>query len=370
MTIIPDALYTIWLPIAITLLFGLLGFLRGLWREAVVSAAIVIGALIVQQWATPDRWVQDIGEVINNAEPGWIQFILSAAILLPTVLLVGYLLGTRLVSGPLSASSRWAGAFLGLANGSALAGWLLRYAYVGLDRTEALGNDASAQGFMIWAGWFPVALAVLGALVGLLAPLRSAQTVIAQPSPQTDWAPSAQARASAPQTPPILTTTPDLSAHTTPSPYMPASAPASTYSPPNRSLDRSETTVLPITDAGRPAPGFDSPTRSATPIVPPRSVESRPARSIYEQPTEMVPRIGHTASSTPADQTSTGTTPSARSDAQPQLMAESSTPGGPFAGSTTASRGLGGDIRRCVRCGTELPPDGAFCTECGLRVSA
>src|SRR5215210_1976238 len=222
---IPDMLYTIWLPIAITLLFGLLGFLRGLWREAVVSAAIAIGALIVQQWATSDRWVADIGEVMGSADPGWIQFLLSVAIMLLTVLLVGYLMGTRLVRRQLGASSRLAGGLLGLANGSALAGWMLRYAYEGLDRTQLsspLYNDVSSQGFMIWAGWFPVAIALLGALIGLLAPLRRAQTVVAQPSPQTNWAPSTPSRSVVASTPSILTTTPNLSAHAAPSPYMPA----------------------------------------------------------------------------------------------------------------------------------------------------
>ncbi len=369
MTTIPHALYTIWLPVAITLLFGLLGFLRGLWREAVVSAAIVIGALIVQQWVTPDRWVGGVQEVMSNADPGWIHFILGVATMLLTVLFAGYLLGTRLVRGRVGASSRSAGALLGLANGSALAGWLLRYAYEGLDRTQAaspLSNDVSAQSFMIWAGWFPVALAVLGALVGLLAPLRRAQTVVAQPSPHTDWSPSAQplAPATGTQTPPALTTAPNLSAHATPSPYMPASSPANSYSPTNRSLDRSETTVLPITDASRPTPVFDTTSRSA-PIAPPRPLESRPAPSIHEQPTEMVPRVGYNAGSKPAEQTSTGTTAQGRSDAQPQLKAESARPSGSLAGSTADSR----EVRRCVRCGTELPPGAVFCTECGLRVN-
>lgn len=341
---VPHVLYTIWLPLALTLLFGVVGFWRGLWREAVVSAAIVIGALIVQQWATPDRWVGDIGEVFGGADPGWIQFTLGTAITLLTVLLVGYVLGGRLVGRPSGASLRTAGALLGLANGSALAGWLLRYAYEGLDRTQLsspLYNDASSQAFMIWAGWFPVALAALGALVGLLAPLRRAQTAIAQPSPQTDWSPATPPTASAVQTPSSYGSSRAEPGPSAPTPYSPSSA----YPPSQATVrvqDRSETTVLPVTYSSvQPAPINQRP---SGPLGSAPAEERRsPYGSIHEQPTELVPRVGEE---------------SGRSSWVADAAGAAGTPGAT------------GATKRCVRCSATLSPDAAFCTECGLRVSA
>lgn len=332
---LPHVLYTIWLPLALTLLFGVVGFLRGLWREAVVSAAIVIGALIAQQWVTPDRWVGDIGEVFSGADPGWIQFTLGTVITLLTVLLVGYVLGGRLVGRPRGASLRAAGALLGLANGSALAGWLLRYAYEGLDRTQLsspLYNDAFSQAFMIWAGWFPVALALLGALIGLLAPLRRAQIAIAQPSPQTDWSPAPPTTFSPGQSPSSAGSTRLELGSVAPTPYSPSS-PLPSSQATVRVHDRSETTVLPVTYGSTQSAPTDQ--RPSGPLGSGPAVESRsPYGSIHEQPTELVPRV-----------------------------AEESGRSSWVADAAAAAR-------RCARCGAALSPDAAFCTECGLRVSA
>ena len=180
------------LPIALAAVMGILGAIRGFWREAIVSASVVLGAFIVQQWAS--LWAADLSGMYTGASREWQQVALSMLLLSLIVLVLGYGLGTLLGRGRTSVGSRTGGLLLGLVNGSAIGGWLLRYVYTGLDGSQPsspLYQNQLTQSFMIWAGWFPVALAVIGAIVALIAPFRRPHVEVVETPPATApvWTP-------------------------------------------------------------------------------------------------------------------------------------------------------------------------------------
>src|SRR4051794_285045 len=124
---IQDQIYTIWFPLGITLLFGILGVLRGPIREGLVSAALVLAGLIITQWA--GQWSQGVHEVYTGMSQGQEEFTLSFSVLWLVVLVVGYGMGGFVPKQPLTSRSRLAGGLLGLVNGAAVAGWSLRLAF-------------------------------------------------------------------------------------------------------------------------------------------------------------------------------------------------------------------------------------------------
>lgn len=177
-------------PIVLAIIMGILGTLRGFWREAIVAGSIVLGALIVQQWAA--LWADDLYGMYTGASREMQQVVLSQLLLSLIVLVLGYGLGTLVRGGRLSGASRMGGLLLGLANGSAIGGWLLRYIYISLDASQPsspLYQNAVTQAFMIWAGWFPVALAAIGAIVALISPFRRSEVEVTQTAPAPVWTP-------------------------------------------------------------------------------------------------------------------------------------------------------------------------------------
>lgn len=233
-------------PILLALVMGVLGTLRGFWREAIVSASIVLGALIVQQWGP--LWSNDVYGVFTGMSRDMLEVVLSGVLLVLTVLVLGYGLGAVIRRDPLTGGSRTGGFLLGVANGAALGGWILRYIYMGLDGSQAsspLYQNAITQGFMIWAGWFPVALAAVGALAALIAPFRRPRVEVTQTAPHTTVATPVAPPAWNPAPPVTSTTSTTTSTYGAPTygaqpygsppygatPYAPAPAPTP-YAPP------------------------------------------------------------------------------------------------------------------------------------------
>jgi len=327
---VPNDVLTIWLPVAVTALLALLGLVRGLGRELVVAAAITLGALIVQQWAV--NWAGGIQEAFPNTDLGWAQFSLSLFILAAVTLFVGYLLGGRLVDRPTSASLRLLGGVLGALNGAALAGWVLRYAYVSLDGSQPSSpiyqNDVS-QGFMIWAGWFPVVLALLGTLYALLSPLRRARAAIERPSAASDWTPA-----------------PTPTAMSSDTRTLPVSAGAATVALP---ISAASATTSDVQAATEPVPMWDRP-RAAMPeerVTEPVSLQSGSSASPEASWLGgKEPESGATSAS--------GTTALPISDGNENLT---------FLSNSEANSE--GNV--CPNCGSEVLPGAAFCTNCGTR---
>ena len=324
---VPNDVLIIWLPVALMVLLSLLGLLRGAGREIVVAAAITLGALIVQQWATDERWAKDLNDMSPGMSVGWAHFMLGLVILSATTLFVGYLLGNRLVDRPVSASTRLMGGLLGALNGAAIAGWILRYAYVGLDARQLTENSVS-QGFMIWAGWFPVVLAVLGTLYALLSPLRRARAAVERPSAASDWTPT-----------PVTTTTTTASDTRT----LPAGTGAATVALPVTSGNATTSAGQPATE---PVPMWERP-RAATP---------------EERVTEPVSLQSSSSASQEASWLG-GKEPESGAIPAPGTTALPITDGNNEDLSRPSSR----EESVCSNCGSAMLPGAAFCTNCGTR---
>src|SRR5881392_2756564 len=131
---IQDQIYTIWFPLGIMLLFAVLGVLRGVVREALVSVSLALGALIITLWA--GEWSQGLHDIYAGMGQGQEEFVLSFSVLWLVLLVVGYGMGGFVPKQPLSSRSRLAGGLLGLVNGAAVAGWSLRLAFINLHDAQ------------------------------------------------------------------------------------------------------------------------------------------------------------------------------------------------------------------------------------------
>jgi uncharacterized membrane protein required for colicin V production len=164
-----DIVYTVVLPLASVVIFAVLGMLRGARREAYVSGAIALAALLVLEWGV--RWGDDLTAIISGLGSGDAVFYVSLAILVLTVLVLGYGLGSSVVRGAPDGTSRALGFLLGAVNGAAFAGYLLRIAFIYLDNSSgssAVYTNPVSYWLVFWAGWYPVALAAIGAVVALV----------------------------------------------------------------------------------------------------------------------------------------------------------------------------------------------------------
>lgn len=197
-----DQIYTIWLPLIITVVFAVVGMMRGVLREAIVAASVVLAGFINLQWG--ENWSQGLKDMFPDIDKGQGQFFLSLIVLWLIVPVVGYGLSTLLPKQETDSRSWIGGMLMGLASGAAVVGLTLRYAYSGLDGMEESSRfyqNLLSRGFMVWAGWFPLLLAFLGALFVLLVPIRRAQKAVARPSNASNWGPSGRPGALPPQTP-------------------------------------------------------------------------------------------------------------------------------------------------------------------------
>lgn len=378
-----NSLFTLWLPLVAALLLALFGFLRGALREAIVSGAIILAALINFVWA--GLWSEDVRGFISGSERGTTQFWLSSVLMVLIVLVVGYILGGTLPKHPLTGTERVGGGLLGFFNGAAIAGWIIRYAFVDLDGAQATSRFYTgnfAQGFMIWAGWFPVFLAVVGTVVAILRPLRRAQTAVAQPAAATDWRPATapaaayvpgQATANSTQaySPPLqqpVGTTPPPPPQFT-GPYRGPSPTAIEYqATPNRNTPGQGGYVGPAS------------TGSQTPHAP-AVARADPAIDRSSQPTLANEQVGAASAGTQVpdfadtsepswlvgEPPTTRMTPDETSETRSFTVQDSpSTETTSFA--TLPANGGGSTEVNCPQCGASVDGDATFCTECGMRL--
>ncbi len=160
--------------IIVGLIFLVVGVRRGPLAEGLTLGAIVLGALLMAEWG--DVWGIDLAETIPLGSAGVTRFFVWLALLIAPLLIIGYggsVLLPRLQ--PLRAWHRALGGLLGLANGAALAAFVLRaWYYTGADRnaTSGLLADPVAVFFLNWAGWWPLVI-LLGGVGAVLAGLVS-----------------------------------------------------------------------------------------------------------------------------------------------------------------------------------------------------
>jgi uncharacterized membrane protein required for colicin V production len=415
----------IWVPVALTLLMGIIGLLRGAQREAIVTLSIVVGALLISVWVSSGYWASDLHDAFSGLGQQDTETWLGVILLVLITLVVGYGLGSALIPrGPLSGASRVGGLLLGLVNGAALGGWFLRnyYSALQLDLSgsngtvfNALQSNVITYWLIIWAGWFPVVAALIGAIIALVGPFRRAQTVVATPAAQTNWQPStapAAATAAAvsssytpqyaqpyPQPQPQQQYTqpyaqqyqPQFGAQPqaavpppvqpTPAAYAPVSYSAAPPSPtsapePARMQDAPPTMPMPTgSDTsyfGSSSPSPSSPTSAPTsgalpsssgPITGPLGEASDSAQNQSSTPAwAQTPDSSWLATPKSGDSSSSDSSAVARSEAP--TMAYPVTSGSAPSTSTSGS----GALSNCPRCGALVPGDAAFCTECGNRL--
>jgi len=153
----------------IILLFVPFGIRRGVGREALVSAGLLLAAVIIGEWG--DRfgaWVA----ARTGLGTGVATFGVELAMLLAGTFLVGYGAGGAIAASRPSAWSRIAGGILAAVNGAIFLGYLLRAIAANLDPGEAL-DDGYVTGVLLnrfdlvllAAAAFAVAVIVVGWIV-------------------------------------------------------------------------------------------------------------------------------------------------------------------------------------------------------------
>jgi uncharacterized membrane protein required for colicin V production len=112
------------LLVFIILLFVPFGIRRGVAREAVVSAGVLLGALVAGAWAAPGAaWLSQVFGV----EPETGGFVAALAALLAGTFLLGYGAGGVVAGGRPGVSGRLAGALLAALNGALFLSYLLQF---------------------------------------------------------------------------------------------------------------------------------------------------------------------------------------------------------------------------------------------------
>lgn len=418
----------IYIPAALAILMGVLGTLRGARREAIVSGSIVLAALIIIVWGVP--WATDLSNIFTNFTVSDSRNVLAYIVMGLSVLVIGYMLGSALVPRtPTSPISRLGGLLLGIANGLAIGGYFIRGQYdsavlnpsgANLDLINTLTSNTIARYLWIWANWFPLAVAIIAAIVALVGPFRRAQTVVATPPARTDWGPNpapavGAATIAAPgpaayttgygqaftgqypqqpapqygQQPPQAPTqpytyapagqqqyapypqfgaqpqqSPPAPAHQPSTPpsyastqYAPSPAPAP--APVSRVEDAPPTTLMPGSDQQRSTPSGGQETLY---------MGSTPARS----PKDTGPLGDHhewtSANNVPAWLASpqSGQASSPQVDSSLVSRADAPTQAQPIISSTSGTAAM----VNCPRCGTANAADATFCTECGNKLKA
>jgi hypothetical protein len=389
-----DQIYSTWLPLVITLIFGLIGLIRGVVREVLVAASVVLGAFVVSQWA--GQWSGGLFQFYNGIAQEQQQFYLSIGVLWLIVLVIGYGLGIYMPRERPRALSRLAGGLLGIASGAALAGWSLRYSITTVEgalRQGFLLDDPVSRGFMIWANWFPIMLVLLGALLAILVPVRRAQRAIAEPSDATDWEPTARP-APAPATAGSATPAP------VPAPIPARSVPSSSAAAPPAYDPQAATQPYAARPYGAPlatSSPEDAPATSLLPTAEPtttlRSAADRPAaqtRQFNTMPpsdsSDTISPFGGSPSSTSGPASEPSWLLQSVQDTERGEGASNSPTGNasketrPYATITPTGTGASQDskpvtggeqpgARKCPNCGSTVLPGAFFCTECGTRVT-
>ncbi|MEO5952234.1 MAG: hypothetical protein ABIQ44_07195 [Chloroflexia bacterium] len=459
----------VYLPVLLAVVMGILGLLRGARREAVVSGSIVLAALIIIVWGVP--WATDLSNIFTNFSVGDSRNVLSYIVMGLTVLVIGYMLGSAIVTRThISAISRIGGLLLGIFNGFAIGGYFIKGAY---DSASVSGNNSLADVLTtnniaryLWIGanWFPLAIALIAALVALVGPFRRAQTTVATPAATTDWGPSTAPAATMAAPGPAAYTTGYGQGFTSQYPQQPAQPAQPQYSQPaqygqqyNQQYGQSQapTQAQPYVPSpaaqqyGQYTPPAYTPTPPVQPstpapvavpvYVPPTSyTPAPPAPSRVEAddapPTTLMPNADSSrSSSTPAGGQETlyigSTSPKSSKDTDPDLKAPewpgyttepswlSPSTSSPSSNSSMSTSSSSSDLVppaledsslvarseapteahplfdpfpapvedaskntpaddsststsfvNCSRCGTLVPSDATFCTECGNRM--
>lgn len=155
----------------IVLLFVPLGLWRGVAKEAMVSAGILLGAAIATAWA--ERWGDDLAAEVDLGRQT-ARFVVATAALVGSTILLGYGGGVALGRVRQGIMARLAGGLLGALNGALLLAYLLTFVQDYLREGEGPGvlDDGIVAGALLEDfDWLLVGAAgalLLAVLLGLL----------------------------------------------------------------------------------------------------------------------------------------------------------------------------------------------------------
>lgn len=129
----------------IVLLFALFGIRRGAGREALVSAGLLLAAVINGEWGERfGTWLAGR----TGLDGGTARFAVELAILLAGVFVIGYGAGGAIPPNRPSLWSRIAGGLLAAINGTIFLGYLMRAIAGNLNPGETL-DDGYVTGFLL-----------------------------------------------------------------------------------------------------------------------------------------------------------------------------------------------------------------------------
>ena len=388
-----DDIYVMWIPILAVALMTALGVWRGVYREIPVAAAIALSALIVVQWAGQDRWARDLSTTFSGLGVGEWQFFLTLVLMGLIVAVVGYGLGGLFARRSLSSPSRVLGGILGLANGAALAGWVLRAAYEGLvnrQETSAVYQNPISLSLMVWAGWFPVALAVTGAVAALIFSLRGDRVASAPESTRAPATYPATGGSVPVYTRPVSSTLyPPIPVETGAYQAQPPDAQSTMYMPTRDAAANAPTAIYPMVPppppanltphqqgaSGQYAP-FPPAPDSATTLAPAQGPSARTEKgrddieatsNTHTSDAPHTPPFGYDLAAMwgNAQQGSASQYEATSRDAPPGQATQSTSP---VETSVVEGNKSGDGEIRCRNCGNPLQASAVFCTECGTRV--
>jgi hypothetical protein len=159
--------------VIVTVLFGVIGLVRGTRRGIVTLMGTLFGAVLVDLWQ--DRWAEWLRTDRGIEQPALWTFLITAAVFVVVALVIGYGGSMLLRSDPKAPTpgigDRLLGGLVGALNAALIISYLLRYAeeaWTNGAATELIAAAPVAAVLAAWLAWFILALVVTTGVFVLL----------------------------------------------------------------------------------------------------------------------------------------------------------------------------------------------------------
>ncbi|MGI8586909.1 MAG: zinc ribbon domain-containing protein [Chloroflexia bacterium] len=239
-------------------LFAFAGVRRGAWPEVVTLGGLLLGALLADEWGEP--WGGDLAGMAGFLGPSGARMVVRGLLFLVPLLVVGYGGALLLPKGNRPGrAARLGGGLLGLFNGSAILGLLLRnWHYSQGASGSPLTTDPITNAFLEWAGWWPVLLAAGGLVAVLTAVVRRPRTA-PKPAPQPVVAASVTGGVPSPTgySPAYASTDPFAGMGNTQ--YSPGASASPSAAPPDNGTRAAQPSATPVASATAAEPPLPTP---------------------------------------------------------------------------------------------------------------
>jgi uncharacterized membrane protein required for colicin V production len=157
----------------VTVLFGVIGLVRGTRRGIVTLMGTLFGAVLVDLWQ--DRWAEWLRTDRGVEQPALWTFLITAAVFVVVALVIGYGGSMLLRRDPKAPApgigDRLLGGLVGALNAALIISYLLRYAeeaWTNGAATALIAASPVAAVLAAWLAWFILALVVTTGVFVLL----------------------------------------------------------------------------------------------------------------------------------------------------------------------------------------------------------